>query len=114
SAVGIDLLRPPATSLAQLARKPIVCYPNAGLPDGMGGFVGPGRDGTAKILGEFARRGWVNLVGGCCGTTPEWIAAFAREVEGLAPPRARDLPHYSYYCGNEVLTVRPETYFVMI
>ena len=58
-------------------------------------------------MGEFARRGWVNLIGGCCGTTPEWTAAFARAVEGVTPRRVPELPHYSYYCGNEVLTVRP-------
>lgn len=112
--VGVDLLRGPLESLSEISRRPIVCYPNAGLPDGMGGFVGPGRDGTAKILGEYARRGWVNLVGGCCGTTPDWIAAFAREVEGVAPRRVPELPAYSYYCGDEVLTVRPETNFVMV
>ena len=90
--VGVDLLRPAVESLAQISRKPIVCYPNAGLPDGMGGFVGIGRDGTAQMLGEFARNGWVNLVGGCCGTTPDWIAAIAREVEGVPPRRVPDLP----------------------
>jgi 5-methyltetrahydrofolate--homocysteine methyltransferase len=112
--VGVDLLRPAVESLAQISRRPIVCYPNAGLPDGMGGFRGIGRDATARMLGEFARNGWVNIVGGCCGTTPDWIAAFAREVEGLAPRRVPDLPAWSYYCGNEVLTVRPETNFVMV
>src|SRR5207244_177547 len=45
---------------------------------------------------------------------PEWIAAFAREVEGIAPRHVPDLPPYSHYCGNEVLAVRPETNFVMI
>ena len=112
--VGVDLLRPAVESLAGLARKPILCYPNAGLPDGMGGFRGIGRDGTAKMLGEFARNGWVNLVGGCCGTTPEWIAAIAREIDGIIPRRVPDLPSWSYYCGNEVLVLRPETNFVMI
>jgi 5-methyltetrahydrofolate--homocysteine methyltransferase len=111
--VGVDLIRPAIEALAGVSRKPIHCYPNAGLPNGMGGFTGE-CDVTAKTLGEFARQGWVNLIGGCCGTTPEWIAAFAREVEGIAPPRPRDLPHFSYYCGNEVLVVRPETNFVMV
>jgi 5-methyltetrahydrofolate--homocysteine methyltransferase len=112
--VGVDLLREPLETLSKLARKPISCYPNAGLPDGMGGFRGIGRDGTARMLGEFARNGWVNVVGGCCGTTPEWIAAIAREVEGVKPRRAPELPDWSYYCGDEVLVVRPETNFVMI
>jgi 5-methyltetrahydrofolate--homocysteine methyltransferase len=112
--VGIDLLRPAMESLAAISRKQIACYPNAGLPDGMGGFNGLGRDGTAQVMGEFARNGWVNLVGGCCGTTPDWIAAMARAVEGVAPRQVPDLPQWSYYCGDEVLVVRPETNFVMI
>ncbi|MCI0641041.1 MAG: methionine synthase [Gemmataceae bacterium] len=112
--VGVDLLRPAVESLAQISRKPIACYPNAGLPDGMGGFTGVGRDQTAKILGEFARQGWVNIVGGCCGTTPEWTAAIARAIEGVRPRRAPDLPGWSYFSGDEVLVVRPETNFVMI
>ncbi|HEY7425629.1 MAG TPA: methionine synthase [Gemmataceae bacterium] len=111
--VGADLLRGPVESLAAISRKPISVYPNAGLPDGMGGFTGD-RDRTAALLGEFARNGWVNLVGGCCGTTPEWIAAIGRAVEGVAPRKVAELPAWSYYCGNEVLVVRPETNFVMI
>jgi 5-methyltetrahydrofolate--homocysteine methyltransferase len=112
--VGVDLLRPGLESLAGLSRKPIVCYPNAGLPDGMGGFQGIGRDATARMLGEFARNGWVNIVGGCCGTTPEWIAAIAREIDDVSPRRVPALPHWSYFSGNEVLVVRPETNFVMV
>ena len=112
--VGVDLLRPAVESLARFRAGRFVCYPNAGLPDGMGGFAGIGRDGTAKMLGEFARNGWVNIVGGCCGTTPDWIAAIGREIEGVAPRRVPDLPGWSYFSGNEVLVVRPETNFVMV
>jgi 5-methyltetrahydrofolate--homocysteine methyltransferase len=111
--VGADLLRGPVESLAAISRKPISVYPNAGLPDGMGGFTGD-RDRTAALLGEFARNGWVNIVGGCCGTTPEWIAAIGRAVGGVAPRKVPDLPAWSYYCGTETLVVRPETNFVMI
>ncbi len=112
--VGVDLMRSAVESLAQISRQPIHVYPNAGLPDGMGGFVGLGKDGTAKALGDFARQGWVNLVGGCCGTTPEWIAAIDREVQGVKPRRIPNLPGWSYFSGNEVLVVRPETNFVMV
>jgi 5-methyltetrahydrofolate--homocysteine methyltransferase len=111
--VGADMLRGPVEALAAVARRPISVYPNAGLPDGMGGFTGD-RDRTAALLGEFARNGWVNVVGGCCGTTPDWIAAIGRAVEGVPPRRAPDLPDWSYYSGDEVLTVRPETNFVMV
>ena len=112
--VGVDLMRPAVESLAQISRIPISVYPNAGLPDGMGGFRGVGMDGTAKMLGEFAANGWVNIVGGCCGTTPEWIAAFNRAIQGKKPRRIADLPGWSYFSGNEVLVVRPETNFVMV
>src|SRR5262249_44706952 len=54
------------------------------------------------------------LVGGCCGTTPDWIAAIARAVEGVPPRRVPDLPAWSYYSGTEVLTVRPDANFVMV
>jgi 5-methyltetrahydrofolate--homocysteine methyltransferase len=111
--VGADLLRGPVESLAAISRKPISVYPNAGLPDGMGGFTGD-RERTAALLGEFARNGWVNIVGGCCGTTPEWIAAIGRAVQGVTPRKTPEWPAWSYYCGNEVLVIRPETNFVMI
>jgi 5-methyltetrahydrofolate--homocysteine methyltransferase len=112
--VGVDLMRSAVEGLAQISRQPIHVYPNAGLPDGMGGFRGVGRDGTAKILGEFGRQGWVNLVGGCCGTTPEWIAAIDREIKGVPPRHIPNLPGWSYFSGNEVLVVRSETNFVMV
>ena len=89
-------------------------YPNAGLPDGFGGFTGD-RDHTAAVLGEFARNGWLNIVGGCCGTTPDWIAAIGRGRRGRRRRGAvPDLPAWSYYSGTEVLVVRPETNFVMV
>jgi 5-methyltetrahydrofolate--homocysteine methyltransferase len=112
--VGVDLMRSAVENLSHISRKPISVYPNAGLPDGMGGFAGIGKDATAKVLGDFARQGWVNIVGGCCGTTPEWTAATAKEIEGVTPRRVPNLPGWSYFSGNEVLVVRPETNFVMV
>src|SRR5262249_46618887 len=73
-AVGVDVMRGPIESLAAISRAHVSCYPNAGMPDGFGGFLGD-KDRTAAALGEWARNGWVNLIGGCCGTTPAWIAA---------------------------------------
>ena len=112
-AVGVDKMRPALESLAEICRTRVSCYPNAGMPDGFGGFVGT-REHMAASLGEFARNGWLNLVGGCCGTTPEWIAAIAEAVEGVAPRKAPELPGWSTYCGTDPLVVRPETNFVMI
>jgi len=112
-AVGVDLMRDSIESLSSICRSGVSCYPNAGMPDGFGGFLGD-KDHTAAVLGEFAQNGWLNIVGGCCGTTPEWIAAIARAVDGVAPRRVPDLPHWSNYSGMEPLVVRPETNFIMI
>jgi 5-methyltetrahydrofolate--homocysteine methyltransferase len=112
-AVGVEHMRPAIESLARVSRTRISCYPNAGLPDGMGGFRGT-KEETVAALGDWARRGWLNLVGGCCGTKPDWIAALAEEVKGVRPRRIPDLPHWSCYSGTEALVVRPETNFLMV
>ena len=113
-AVGVDQMRPALESLAQVSRGRISCYPNAGMPDGFGGFRGD-MDHTARTLGEFARNGWLNLVGGCCGTTPEWIAAISKAVEGVPPRQIReDFAPPSSYCGTMPLFVTPESNFQMI
>jgi 5-methyltetrahydrofolate--homocysteine methyltransferase len=112
-AIGVDQMRPYLEALAQIARKPVSCYPNAGMPDGFGGFKGT-KERTAEALGEFARNGWVNLVGGCCGTTPEWIHAIAQAVEGVESRQLPDVPAWTSFCGTDVLTVRPDANFIMI
>jgi 5-methyltetrahydrofolate--homocysteine methyltransferase len=112
-AVGVEIIRPHIETLSASARKPISCYPNAGMPDGFGGFTGS-KERTAEALGEFARNGWVNIVGGCCGTTPEWIHAIAQAVEGVPPRRLPDVPAWSCFSGTEVLAIRPESNFIMI
>src|SRR5262245_34236653 len=112
-AVGVEKMRPFLESLAQIARRPVSCYPNAGMPDGFGGFTGT-KEQMVKAIGEFACNGWVNIVGGCCGTTPEWIRNIAKAVEGVPPRRVPDLPAWPWYSGTEALAVRPETNFVMI
>ncbi|MGO9599300.1 MAG: methionine synthase [Isosphaeraceae bacterium] len=112
-ALGVEQMREPIESLSAVCRSRVSCYPNAGMPDGFGGFLGD-RDHTARVLGEFARSGWLNIVGGCCGTTPDWIAAIAQAVAGVPPRPIPDLPHWSSYSGMEILVIRPETNFVMI
>ncbi len=112
-AVGVEQMRDSIESLSAICRTRVSCYPNAGMPDGFGGFLGD-RDHTAEVLGEFARNGWLNIAGGCCGTTPDWIAAIARAVEGVPPRPVPDLPHWSTYSGMEPLVIRPETNFIMV
>jgi 5-methyltetrahydrofolate--homocysteine methyltransferase len=74
--------------LARIAECYVSCYPNAGLPNAFGGYDETPAD-MARVLGEFAANGWVNLVGGCCGSTPPHIAAIAQAVRGRA---TRQLP----------------------
>ena len=86
-ALGAALMRPYLAELARVADTYVSCYPNAGLPNPMsetGYDETP--DETSRLIGEFARAGFVNLVGGCCGTTPEHIRAIAAGVDGV-PPR---------------------------
>jgi len=86
--LGPDLMYPFLEELSEKANVAISCYPNAGLPNPLSptGFnLGP--DDMAKYLSEFAKAGLINIAGGCCGNTPEHIAAIAKALEGL-PPRA--------------------------
>ncbi|WP_028081210.1 methionine synthase [Solimonas soli] len=83
-ALGGKDMRPYIAELSQLADTFISCYPNAGLPNAFGEYDERPED-TAAIVGEFARAGLVNIVGGCCGTTPPHIAAIAEAVASVAP-----------------------------
>jgi len=84
--LGPDLMYPFLSELSEKADAAISCYPNAGLPNPLSetGFdLGPAD--MARYLGDFARAGLINIAGGCCGNTPEHIAAIAKALEGLAP-----------------------------
>ena len=83
-ALGAKDLRQHIDVLAQVADTHVSTHPNAGLPNAFGGYDETPED-MAEVLGDFARSGLLNLVGGCCGTTPEHIAAIAKAVEGVAP-----------------------------
>ena len=86
-ALGAALMRPYIEEIARVADTFVSCYPNAGLPNPMsetGYDESP--ETTSRLLGEFARNGFVNIVGGCCGTTPEHIRAIAQAVKDV-PPR---------------------------
>ncbi|MDQ3160255.1 MAG: homocysteine S-methyltransferase family protein [Pseudomonadota bacterium] len=89
-ALGAKDLRQHVDVLAQVADTNISCHPNAGLPNAFGGYDETPED-MAGMLREFAEAGLLNLVGGCCGTTPQHIAAIVQAVEGLAPRRIPQL-----------------------
>jgi 5-methyltetrahydrofolate--homocysteine methyltransferase len=112
-ALGAVELRPSLEALAGLAPVFVSCHPNAGMPDGFDGFDDTAEH-MARVLGEFAANGWLNLVGGCCGTTPEFIRQIAAAVRGHRPRVRPNPPRRSSYSGLEALNLRPETNFVMI
>jgi 5-methyltetrahydrofolate--homocysteine methyltransferase len=85
-ALGAKELRPYVEELARLAETYVSCHPNAGLPNAFGEYEDT-PDGMAQQIREWAQSGWLNLVGGCCGTTPEHIRAMAQAVAGGAAPR---------------------------
>jgi len=112
-ALGPKEMRPYVEELSGLAPVPISCYPNAGLPNAFGGFDET-PESLAADLHEFASNGWVNLVGGCCGTTPDHIRAIADTVHGLRPRQLAEPPRYSRFSGLEPLTIRPDSNFVNV
>jgi 5-methyltetrahydrofolate--homocysteine methyltransferase len=83
-ALGGRAMRPYVEELARIAECYTTCYPNAGLPNAFGGYDETPAE-MASVLGEFAANGWVNLVGGCCGSTPAHIKAIADAVRGKKP-----------------------------
>jgi 5-methyltetrahydrofolate--homocysteine methyltransferase len=83
-ALGAEAMRPHMAEISSVADTFTCAYPNAGLPNAFGGYD-EGPEDTARQVGEFAREGIVNVVGGCCGTTPDHIRAIAAAVAGVAP-----------------------------
>jgi 5-methyltetrahydrofolate--homocysteine methyltransferase len=100
-ATGPDLMTDHVRTLAELSRTRVACVPNAGLPDEEGRYTqGPAEIATA--VGRFVEAGWVNLVGGCCGTTAEHVAALARMADGARPRRIPD-HHRAFVSGLEAV-----------
>ena len=112
-ALGAKQMRPYIEELSQIAPVHLSCYPNAGLPNAFGGFDET-PDIMATDLQEFSSNGWLNIVGGCCGTTPAHIRAIADAVQGLPPRRLVTPEPFTRLSGLEPLTIRPETNFVNI
>ncbi|UQN06453.1 methionine synthase [Deinococcus sp. QL22] len=112
-ALGADLLRPHLRAIAASTETLVSVHPNAGLPNAFGEYDET-PEHTANVLAEFARDGLVNIVGGCCGTTPEHIRAIADAVAGIAPRTAPRLPPFLRLSGLEALTITPEINFVNV
>jgi len=112
-ALGPKEMRAHVEELSQLASCYVSAYPNAGLPNAFGGFDET-PESMARDLGEWARAGLVNVVGGCCGTTPEHIRKIAEAVRGVAP-RVRAQPDpLTRFSGIDPLVIRPDSNFVNV
>ncbi|MGN6250220.1 MAG: methionine synthase [Marmoricola sp.] len=112
-ALGADQMRPFLADLARVADTFVHAYPNAGLPNAFGEYDETAEQ-TAAVVGEFADAGLVNMVGGCCGTTPAHIGAIARAVEGKAPRIPAEVAPAMRLSGLEPVTITPDSLFVNV
>jgi 5-methyltetrahydrofolate--homocysteine methyltransferase len=112
-ALGAAEMRPHVAELAKIANTYVACHPNAGLPNAFGGYDEKPEQ-TAGLVGEFAASGMVNIVGGCCGTSPAHIARIAAEVDGVAPRAIPSPAETTRFSGLEPFAIGPDTGFVMI
>jgi len=111
--LGAKEMRPYIEELSEKAGVCISCYPNAGLPNAFGGYDEL-PDETASLLLDFAKSGFVNFVGGCCGTTPDHIRQIGKVIEGIAPRVVPEITPYLRLSGLEALNITPQTNFVNI
>ena len=112
-ALGAEQIRPFLDALSTVADTLVSVYPNAGLPNEFGEYD-QSPEAMAKIIKEFSDSGLVNLVGGCCGTTPDHIKAIANAVEDIQPRIIPDIAPLTKLSGLEPVTIRPESNFINI
>jgi hypothetical protein len=112
-ALGASELRPYLEELSNKANTYVSAHPNAGLPNEFGEYDElPAQ--TAKVIEEFAQSGFLNIVGGCCGTTPGHIEAIAKAVAGYAPRQIPDIPKACRLSGLEPFTIDRQSLFVNV
>jgi len=112
-ALGAKDLRPHLEEVSKVAQTGITCHPNAGLPNEFGEYDETPEQ-MAKVIGEFAKSGLLNIIGGCCGTTPEHTKAIVEAVSVYGPRLYPEVKPYSRFCGLEPFVIRPETNFVNV
>jgi 5-methyltetrahydrofolate--homocysteine methyltransferase len=112
-ALGAKELRPYVEELSGICASRVSCHPNAGLPNAFGEYDDT-PESMARHVGEWARNGWLNIVGGCCGTTPEHIGAMAEAVRGVAPRAVPDRPRALRLAGLEPLNIDERSLFVNV
>jgi len=112
-ALGSAQMRPFLAALSTVAAMPVSVYPNAGLPNAFGGYDETPEE-MASQLGAMARDGLANLIGSCCGTTPEHTRAIVEAVRGVAPRRIPERRRYTLLSGLETVEIRPDSNFVNV
>jgi len=112
-ALGAKEMRPHLEALSEAADCFISAYPNAGLPNEFGEYDQAPEE-MREYIRDFAKSGFVNIIGGCCGTTPEHIKLMSEAVEGVTPRSIPKMPGYTQLSGLEPLVIRPETNFVNV
>src|SRR5918992_144097 len=112
-ALGAKELRPYVEELAKIAESYVSCHPNAGLPNAFGEYEDT-PESMATQAAEWARAGWLNIAGGCCGTTPEHIRAIGEALRPISPRRILERPRALRLAGLEPLNVDEQSLFVNI
>jgi 5-methyltetrahydrofolate--homocysteine methyltransferase len=112
-ALGARELRPYVAELAAACDTLVSAHPNAGLPNEFGGYD-ESPEQMAVMIEEFARAGLVNIVGGCCGTKPDHIAAFGKAIAGVTPRAIPEKPKYMRLSGLEPFTLTPDLNFINV
>ena len=112
-ALGARELRPYIAELSGACDTLVSAHPNAGLPNEFGGYD-ESPEQMAEMIEEFARAGIVNIVGGCCGTKPDHIAAFGKAIAGVTPRAIPEKPKYMRLSGLEPFTLTPDLNFVNV
>jgi 5-methyltetrahydrofolate--homocysteine methyltransferase len=112
-ALGAKELRPHLLALSESSESFVSAHPNAGLPNAFGGYD-ESPEHMAKLLREFAESGLINIIGGCCGTTPDHIQAFVEELSGIAPRKIPKIQPLTRLSGLEPLVLRENLNFVNI
>src|SRR5690606_18948760 len=103
-ALGAKEMRPHIAELAEKASCYVSAYPNAGLPNEFGAYDQEAHE-TAHLIEDFIHSGFVNIVGGCCGTTPKHIASIAKKAENIVPRKPASPQPYLRLSGLEAVTV---------
>lgn len=112
-ALGAEAMRPYVEELSKITDSYICVYPNAGQPNELGEYEQTPAE-MAELLAEFAKQGFINIVGGCCGTTPEHIQAIAAAMQSHSPHIMPQVPAYCRLSGLEMLELREDCNFINV